>query len=184
MIANACMRCIFVTLRIVFHTPCGCLYTPYGCLYTLCRCMWCPVFMCCHLCVVCSVVVFCVLLGCCLSLTDYTVCTLCSLNPGLSGMLPGKCIGHIMLQPFRAMSHETICPCNLQCKFCRKEYCRLQLGCQTYATCFATCNEMIFYARRVFKNVSGILIMSYCDWFLLKKLRDKLQWGCHTRCEK
>ena len=151
LIANACMRCIFVTLRIVFHTPCGCLYTPYGCLYTLCGCMWCPVFMCCHLCVVCSVVVFCVLLGCCLSLTDYTVCTLCSLNPGLSGMLPGKCIGHIMLQPFRAMSHETICPCNLQCKFCRKEYCRLQLGCQTYATCFATCNEIIFYARRIFK---------------------------------
>ena len=74
------------------------------------------------------------------------------------------------------MSHEAICPCNLQCKFCRKKYCRLQLGCQTYATCFATCNE-IFYARRVFRNVSGILIMSYCDWFLLKKLRDKLQWG-------
>ena len=77
----------------------------------------------------------------------------------------------------KAMSHEAICPRNLQCNFCRKKYCRLQLGCQTYATCFATCNEIIFYARRVFKNVSGILIMSYCDWFLLKTLRDKLQWG-------
>ena len=53
------------------------------------------------------------------------------------------------------MSHEAICPCNLQCKFCRKKYRRLQLGCQTYATCFATCNEIIFYARRVFKNVSS-----------------------------
>ena len=75
------------------------------------------------------------------------------------------------------MSYEAICPCNLQCNYCRKKYCRLQLGCQTYATCFATCNEIIFYARRIFKNVSGILIMSYCDWFLLKKLRDNLQWG-------
>ena len=64
----------------------------------------------------------------------------------------------------------------LAMQFLPKKYCRLQLGCQTYATCFATCNE-IFYARRVFRNVSGILIMSYCDWFLLKKLRDKLQWG-------
>ena len=88
------------------------------------------------------------------------------------------------------MSHEAICPCNLQCNFFRKQYCRLQLGCQTYATCFATRNEIIFYARRVFKNVSGILIMSYCDWFLSKKWRDKLQWGCHTlqlvaqHCEK
>ena len=43
---------------------------------------------------------FCVLLGCRLSLTDYTASTLCSLNSGLSGTLPGKCIGHIMLQPF------------------------------------------------------------------------------------
>ena len=51
-----------------------------------------------------------------------------------------------------------------------KKYCRLQLRCQTYATCFATCNEVIFYARRVFKNVSDILIMSYCDWFLLRKI--------------
>ena len=58
LIANACMCCTSVTLRIVFHTPCGCLYTPYGCLYTLCGCMWCPVSTCCHLCVVCSVVVF------------------------------------------------------------------------------------------------------------------------------
>ena len=37
--------------------------------------------------------------------------------------------------------------------------------------------EIIFYTRRAFKNVGGILIMSYCDWFLLKKLRDKLQLG-------
>ena len=73
------------------------------------------------------------------------------------------------------MSYEAICPCNLRCNFCRKKYCRLQLGCQTYATCFATCNEIIFYARRVFKNVSGILIMSHCDWFLLKK-------NCETSC--
>ena len=51
----------------------------------------------------------------------------------------------------------------------------LQLGCQTYATCFATCNEIIFYAHRVFKNVSGILIMSYCDWFLL---------NCETSCSR
>ena len=80
----------------------------------------------------------------------------------------------------KAMSHEAICPCNLQCNFCRKEYCRLPLGCQTYANLFTTCNEIIFYARRVFKNVSGVLIMSYYDWFLLKTLRDKLQWGCHT----
>ena len=71
----------------------------------------------------------------------------------------------------------------LAMKFLPKKYCRLQLRCQTYATCFATCNEIIFNARRVFKNVSGILIMSYCDWFLLKKLRVKLQWGCHaTTC--
>ena len=75
------------------------------------------------------------------------------------------------------MSHEAICPCNLQCNFCRKKYCRLQLGCQTYATCFATCNEIIFYARQVFKNVSGILIMSYCDWFLLKKIARQVAVG-------
>ena len=75
------------------------------------------------------------------------------------------------------MSHEVICPCNLQCNFCRKKYCRLQLGCQTYATCFATCNEIIFYARQVFKNVSGILIMSYCDWFLLKKIARQVAVG-------
>ena len=81
----------------------------------------------------------------------------------------------------KAMSHEAICPCNLQCNFCRKKYCRLQLGYQMYATCFTTCNKFIFYARRVFKNVSGILIMSYCDWIFLKKLRDKLQWGV-ARC--
>ena len=62
-------------------------------------------------------------------------------------------------------------------QFLPKKYCRLQLGCQTYATCFATCNEIIFYARRVFKNVSGILIMSYCDWFLLKK-------NCETSCSR
>ena len=74
----------------------------------------------------------------------------------------------------KTMSHEAICPCNLQCNFCQKKNCRLQLGCQTYAICFATYNEIIFYAHRVFKNVCGILIMSYCDWFLLKKLRDKL----------
>ena len=85
------------------------------------------------------------------------------------------------------MSHEAICPCNLQCNFCRKKkHCRLQLGCQTYATCFATCNEIIFYTCQALKHVSGILIMSYCDWFLLKKLRDKLQLGvshaatCHV----
>ena len=70
----------------------------------------------------------------------------------------------------KAMSHEAICPCNLQCNFFRNKYCRLQLGCQTYGTCFAICNEIIFYARRVFKNVSSILIMSYCDWFLLQKI--------------
>ena len=52
-----------------------------------------------------------------------------------------------------------------------------------YATCFATYNEIIFNARRVVKNDSSILIMSYCDWFLLKKLRDKLQWGVlNTPC--
>ena len=34
----------------------------------------------------------------------------------------------------KAMSHEAICPCNLQCNLCRKKYCRLQFGCQTYAT--------------------------------------------------
>ena len=75
------------------------------------------------------------------------------------------------------MSHEAICPCNLQCNFCRKKYSRLQLTCQTYATCFATCNEIIFYPRRVFKNVSGILIMSYCHWFLLKKIARHVAVG-------
>ena len=75
------------------------------------------------------------------------------------------------------MPHEAICPCNLQCNFCRKKYCRLQLGCQTYATCFATCNEVIFYAHRVFKNVSGIPIMWYCDWFLLKKIARQVAVG-------
>ena len=77
----------------------------------------------------------------------------------------------------KAMSHEPICPCNLQCNFCRNKYCGLQLGCQTYATCFATCNEIIFYARRVSKNVSGILIMSYCDWFLLQKITRQVAVG-------
>ena len=75
------------------------------------------------------------------------------------------------------MSHEAICPCNLQCNFCRKQYCRLQLGCQTYATCFATCNEIILYARRIFKNVSGILIMSYCDWSLPRKIATHVAVG-------
>ena len=41
--------------------------------------------------------------------------------------------------------------------FGEKKYCRLQLG----------------YARRVFKNVSGILIMSYCDWFLSSQKIEK-----------
>ena len=75
------------------------------------------------------------------------------------------------------MFQKAICPCNLQCNFCRKKYCRLHLGCQTYATCFASCNEIIFYARRVFINVSGILIMSHCDWFILKKT-------CETSCSR
>ena len=75
------------------------------------------------------------------------------------------------------MSHEEICPCNLQCNFCRKKYSRLQLTCQTYATCLATCNEIIFYPHRVFKNVRGILIMSYCDWFLLKKIARHVAVG-------
>ena len=75
------------------------------------------------------------------------------------------------------MSHEAICPCNLHCNYCRKKYCRLQLGCQTYVTCFATCNEIIFYAHRVFKNVSGIPIMWYCDWFLLKKIARQVAVG-------
>ena len=75
----------------------------------------------------------------------------------------------------KAMSHEAICPCNLQCSFCQKNIagCR----CQTYETCFATCNEFIFYARRVFRNVSGILIMSYCDWFLLNKIARQVAVG-------
>ena len=34
------------------------------------------------------------------------------------------------------MSHEAICPCNLQCNLCRKKYCRLQLGCQTLRNLF------------------------------------------------
>ena len=29
----------------------------------------------------------------------------------------------------------------------------------------------------VFKNVSGILIMSYCDWFLLKKIARQVAVG-------
>ena len=62
-------------------------------------------------------------------------------------------------------------------QFFRKKYCRLQLGCQTNATCFASCNEIIFYARRVFKNVSGILIMSCCHWFLLKQIARKVAVG-------
>ena len=66
--------------------------------------------------------------------------------------------------------------------FAGEKYCRLQLGCQTYATCFATCNEIIFYARRVFKNVSGILIMSYCDWFFLKTNRETSCSRGVTRC--
>ena len=75
------------------------------------------------------------------------------------------------------MSHEAICPYNLQCNFCRKRYSRLQLTCQTYATCLATCNEIIFYPHRVFKNVRGILITSYCDWFLLKKIARHVAVG-------
>ena len=75
------------------------------------------------------------------------------------------------------MSHNARCPCNLQWNFCRKKYCRFQLGCQAYATCFANCNEIIFYPRRVFKNVSGFLIMSSCDWFLLKKIARHVAVG-------
>ena len=75
------------------------------------------------------------------------------------------------------MSHEAICPCNLQYNFCRKKYCRLQLGCQTYATCFAICNETILRPPIVSKNVSGILIMSYCDWFLLKTIARQVAAG-------
>ena len=62
---------------------------------------------------------------------------------------------------YQAKGHVTRGNLSLQLakEFLPKKHCRLQLGCQTYATCFATCNE-IFYARRVFKNVSGILIMS------------------------
>ena len=83
----------------------------------------------------------------------------------------------------KAMSHETICRCNLQCNFCRKKILQVAVRlCQTYATCFATCNEIIFYARRVFKNVSGILIMSYRDWFLLKKNCETSCSGGVTRC--
>ena len=74
----------------------------------------------------------------------------------------------------KVMSHEAICPCNLQCNFCRKKYCRLQLGCQTYATCFTTCNEIIFYARRVFKNVSGI--------WLRRVVIGSFSKNCETSC--
>ena len=90
---------------------------------------------------------------------------------GSGGMLPREILKIVVLYndfscilspllyhfgwPLKAISHEEICPCNLQCNFCRKKYCRLQLGSQTYATCFATCNEIIFYARRVFRNVSS-----------------------------
>ena len=38
-------------------------------------------------------------------------------------------------------------------------------------------NKIIFYARRVFKNVSAILIVSYCDWFLLKKIARQVAVG-------
>ena len=44
---------------------------------------------------------------------------------------------------------------------------------------FATCNEIIFQARRVFKNVSGIQIMSYCDW---SKNCETICSGGLTRC--
>ena len=73
-----------------------------------------------------------------------------------------------VLRPCHTTRQFVLATCNAI--FAETKYCRLQLGCQTYATCFATCSEIIFYARRVFKNVSGILIMSCCDWFLLKKL--------------
>ena len=61
---------------------------------------------------------------------------------------------------------------------------------RTYVTCFATCNEIILNVRREFKNDSGILIMSYCDWFLLKQIAKQFSGVCHTpqlaayHCEK
>ena len=45
----------------------------------------------------------------------------------------------------------------------------------------ATCNEIIFCAHRVFKNVSGILIMSYYDWVPSQKIARQVAVGVsHT----
>ena len=75
----------------------------------------------------------------------------------------------------KAVSHEAICPCNLHSSFCRNKYCRLQLGCQTYATCFATCNEIIFYARREY------LKMSAAFW-LCRIVIGSFSKSCETSC--
>ena len=48
------------------------------------------------------------------------------------------------IMALKAMSHEAICSCNLQCNFCRKKYCRLQLGCQMYATCLRPAMRLYF----------------------------------------
>ena len=58
----------------------------------------------------------------------------------------------------------------------------MQLGCQTYATCFATCNEIIFYARRVFRNVSGILIICRIVIGSFSKNCETICSGGVTRC--
>ena len=52
-------------------------------------------------------------------------------------------------------------------QFLPKKYCRLQLGCQTYATCFATCNEIIFFAAE------------YLNYF---KLLGSFSKNCETSC--
>ena len=63
----------------------------------------------------------------------------------------------------------------MQYNFCRKKILQVAVRMSDARNLFATCNEIIFYTRRVYKNVSGILIKLYYDWFLLKKLREKLQ---------
>ena len=79
------------------------------------------------------------------------------------------------MSELKAMSHEAICPCNLECKFCRKKYCRLYLGCQTYATCFATCNMKLYFTPAEY------LKMSAAFW-LCRIVIGSFSKNCETSC--
>ena len=88
----------------------------------------------------------------------------------------------ILTLTLKAMSHEAICPLQFAMQFLPKKYCRLQLGCQTYATCFATCNEIIFYTPAEYLKMSAAFWLCRIVIGSFSKNCEKSCSGGVTRC--